>query len=296
MGQHIELDPTRSAMARLFARSLTSTSWSLSVISATVATVAALTHDRAFAQGRLEASYSISAARITIGNASVSAEIGETDYTASMSARGSGVMRILSSGDGNLKIQGHILDGVPVPERYVSSTTADDDTLDVKMSFENGVATALEASPPPQSDDRVALTEQHRVGVMDPLTALFVPAGDGGPKETACARVLPIFDGRRRYDLKLAFKRIDQVKVGQGYEGPVVVCSMALLPIAGHRKSSPMLKFLTEGREMEIAFAPVAGTTLLAPLRVTVVYMLGNVVMQATRFSTSPATTGAAPR
>ena len=283
-------------MARLFARFLTSPSWSLCVISATVATLAALTHDRAFAQGRLEASYSISAARIPIGNANVTAEIGETEYTASMSARGSGIMRILSSGDGNLKIQGHILDGLPVPVRYVSSTTADDDTLDVKMSFENGVAAALEASPPPPSDDRVALTEQHRFGVTDPLTALFVPAGDGGPTQAACARVLPIFDGRRRYDLKLAFKRMDQVKVGEGFSGPVVVCSMALLPIAGHRKSSPMLKFLTGGREMEIAFAPIAGTSLLAPLRVTVFHMLGNLVMQATKFVTSPATIGAAPR
>jgi hypothetical protein len=282
-------------MPRLFARFLTFPSSSLCAISATVATIAALTHDRAFAQGKLEASYSISVARITIGNASVTAEIGETDYTASMSARGSGVLRILSSGDGNLKVQGHIRDGLPVPARYVSSTTADDDKLDVEMSFENGNATALEASPPPPSADRVALTEQHRNGVMDPLTALFIPVGDAGLTQAACARVLPIFDGRRRYDLKLDFKRFDRVKVGEGYEGPVVVCAMALLPIAGHRKSSPMLNFLTGGREMEIAFAPVAGTALIAPLRVTVFYMLGNLVMQATKFMTSSSTVGTTP-
>jgi hypothetical protein len=71
---------------------------------------------------------------------------------------------------------------------------------------------------------------------------------------------------------------------------------MALQPIAGHRKSSPMMKFLSEGREMEIAFAPVVGTSLLAPFRVTVFYMLGNLVMQATRFVTHPVTVGAAPR
>jgi hypothetical protein len=92
------------------------------------------------------------------------------------------------------------------------------------------------------------------------LTALFIPAGDGGPTQTV-ARVLPIFDGRRRCDLVLAFKRIDQVKVGQGIEGPVVVWSMALLPVAGHGKSSPMLNFRPEGAWR--LRAPVAGATFL---------------------------------
>lgn len=265
---------------------------SIRAILGTIVAVAALTHEPAFAQGRLEANYSISAARITIGNASVTAQIGETEYSASMTGRGSGVMRILASGDGNMTVQGQVRDGHPIPVRYVSATKADDDALDVKMSFENGNVVDVEASPAPPGDDRVALTAQHRDGVTDPLTALFIPAGDAGPKQAACARELPIFDGRRRYDLKLAFKRIDQVKLG-GYSGPVVVCSLVLGPIAGHRKSSPMMNFLTNGREMEIAFAPVAGTAVLAPLRITVFHMLGNVVMQATRFETGPATVGA---
>jgi hypothetical protein len=254
--------------------------------------VAAVTHEPAIAQGRFEANYSISAARITIGNASVTAQIGETEYSGSMTGRGSGVMRILASGDGNMTVQGQVRDGHPIPVRYVSATKADDDTLDVKIAFENGNAVEVEASPAPPGGDRVALTDQDREGITDPLTALFIPAGDAGPTQAACERVLPIFDGRRRYDLKLAFKRIDQVKL-DGYSGPAAVCSLVLVPIAGHRKSSPMMKFLTEGREMEIAFAPVVGTPVLAPLRITVFHMLGNLVMQATRFVAGPATVGA---
>jgi hypothetical protein len=44
------------------------------------------------------------------------------------------------------------------------------------------------------------------------------------------------------------------------------------------------LTFLTDGRDVEMALAPIAGTRLLAPFRITATYMLGNVVMQATRF------------
>jgi phosphoenolpyruvate carboxylase len=44
----------------------------------------------------------------------------------------------------------------------------------------------------------------------------------------------------------------------------VVVCSVSYEPIAGHRPSTPLVKYLSEGREMEMALAPVAGTRLLA--------------------------------
>jgi hypothetical protein len=36
------------------------------------------------------------------------------------------------------------------------------------------------------------------------------------PKE-GCRRTLPIFDGHQRYDLKLAFKRMDKMTAEKGY-------------------------------------------------------------------------------
>jgi hypothetical protein len=254
------------------------------------------------AQARLEAGYTISVARIPIGSATSTGNITDSEYTLSMSGRASGAMRVLSSGDGSLLASGSLKDGRPVPLRYTSTTTSDDDTLDVKMTFEDGNVKDLTASPPPPSPDRVALTEAHRQAVVDPLTALLVPAADGGDGLTpaVCGRVLAIFDGRRRYDLKLAFKRIERVKADKGYAGPVVVCSMVFQPLAGHRASSTLMKFLTEGREMELAFAPIAGTRLLAPFRVTITHMLGNLVVQANRFealppASAPASTAAEP-
>jgi len=80
-------------------------------------------------------------------------------------------------------------------------------------------------------------------------------------------------DGNHRYDLKLAFKRTDKVTAEKGYAGPVVVCSVSYEPIAGHRSSTQLVKYLSEGREIEIALASVAGTRLLAPFRVLIVSM-----------------------
>jgi hypothetical protein len=63
-----------------------------------------------------------------------------------------------------------------------------------------------------------------------------------------------------------------------------VVCSLTFQPVAGHRASSPLIKYLSEDREIEITFAPVTGTHVLAPFRIAITNMLGNLVVQANRF------------
>jgi len=51
------------------------------------------------------------------------------------------------------------------------------------MTFEDGVAKLLTAEPPPKPD-RVPVTEAHRIGVTDPLSAMLIPVvvdGFSGP-------------------------------------------------------------------------------------------------------------------
>jgi hypothetical protein len=171
-------------------------------------------------------------------------------------------------------------------------------TSDVRMVLDEGNVKELVATPPPSSD-RVPLTNSNRQRIVDPLTALlFSAAAPGeGLSQEACRRTLPIFDGHQRYDLKLAFKGMDQVTAEKGYAGPVVVCSVSYEPIAGHRANIPLVKYLSEGREMEIALAPITGTRLLAPFRLLAVSTLANLMIEANRFETimAPAAAGAPP-
>lgn len=238
------------------------------------------------AQGRLDASYTISLARIGIGNAKATAEFGDDRYAVAASGRARGLMRIFASGEGTLSARGSIDGSRAVPMEFIARTTTDDDTLDVKLAMADGNVTELSASQPKSEPDRVPLTDAHRRGILDPLTALLLPAtADGnGAGEAACQRTLAIFDGRRRFDLKLAFRRMDKAKAEQGYAGPVVVCAVAFHAVAGHRPASAMVRYLSDGRDIEIAFAPIAGTRMLAPLRVTIANLLGNLVVQADRF------------
>jgi len=146
---------------------------------------------------------------------------------------------------------------------------------------------------PPRSPDSAPIADADRKNISDPLTAMFLPVGetgDGLNKET-CQRTLPIFDGRQRYDLQLDFKRLDKVAANNGYSGPLVVCSLSYRPIAGHRVSAPLVKYLSESREIEIALAPLAGTHLLVPYRLVVPNLVANLVVQVNRFETSIETT-----
>jgi Protein of unknown function (DUF3108) len=91
-----------------------------------------------------------------------------------------------------------------------------------------------------------------------------------------------------RYDLRFAFKRVEPVHAEKGYAGPAVVCAVYFSPIAGHIPDRAAIKYLAELRDMELWLAPIAGTRVMVPYRVTVPTPLGVGVLQATQFVSVP--------
>jgi hypothetical protein len=249
------------------------------------------------AETRLEAHYSASVAGLNVGKTDIAVVIGNAEYTSAASGRASGLLRTLVSGEGTLATRGALVDNRLVPASFSARTVGDDETSAVTMTLEGGDAKDVTAETSDPGAERVPLTAEHRKGVVDPLSALLVQVGGSGAvvAAEACQRTLPIFDGRRRFDLTLSFKRLDQVKA-KGYAGPAVVCAVAFKAIAGHRVGSPLVKYLG-GREIELTLAPIGGTRLLAPFRLSIANMLGDIVVEATAFeaSTTPATADALP-
>jgi len=240
--------------------------------------------DHAHAEGKLDASYTISFARIRVGDIAATGVFGEGEYAISARGHAGGIMKVLVDGEASFSTHGTIKDGYLVPTTFTSKIVSDAEPSDVTMVLDEGSAKELAAAAPPKSD-RVPVTQANRQGIVDPLTAMLFSAAAAGEglSQDVCRHTLPIFDGQQRYDLKLAFKRMDKVTAEKGYAGPVVVCSVSYEPIAGHR-AYPLVKYLSEGREMEIALAPLAGTRLLAPFRASVVSGLANLVIEANRF------------
>ena len=258
--------------------------------------MAAAVGDHAQAQGNLDAGYTISFARIPVGEITATVVFGDSEYAISARARAGGAMKVISvDGEGSFTTRGTIKDGHPVPTNFTSKIVSNTGNSDVTMVLDEGSVRELAATPPP-SQDRVSVTVANRRSIVDPLTAVLFSTAAAGEtlSQDACRRTLPIFDGHQRYDLKLAFNRMDKVTAEKGYAGPVVVCSVSYEPIAGHRASIPLVKYLSEGGEMEMALAPIAGTRLLAPFRLSVLSMLANLTIEANQFETimAPAPVG----
>jgi hypothetical protein len=237
----------------------------------------------------LDASYTISFARIRVGDITATVVFGPTEYAMSARGRAGGLMKAIMDGEGSFTTRGTVTDGHPVPTYFTSKIVSNAQTSDVTMALDDGRVKELVATPL-SSQGRVPVTEANRQGIVDPLTAmLFSSAATGALSQEACRRTLPIFDGHQRYDLKLAFKRMDKVVNEKGYAGPVVVCSLRYEPIAGHSASNTLVKYVSEGREMELALAPIAGTRWLAPIRFSIASTIANLVIEAGRFEVTEA-------
>jgi hypothetical protein len=265
--------------------------WRMISAAALILAAAAASGGPAHGQGRFEAHYSVTIAGIPVGQGVWVADIAEDQYTTAASGRVTGLARVLTDGEGYGAARGRVHSGRLAPTSYAVTVMADRRPDEVRMAFAAGGVKDLHVWPPiPDAPDRVPITDAHRRGVMDPLSAgiLFVGGGGEVVSQDACRRTVPIFDGRQRYDLRLAFKRMDWVKAEKGYEGPVVVCMVVYQPLAGHRPDRPSIRQLAESHDMDIWFAPIAGTRFLAPFRISMPTMIGTAVLQADQFVSSP--------
>jgi hypothetical protein len=254
-------------------------------------TMAEAPQRRAFAQGKLDARYVVTLSGLPIGRGTWVIEIGDDSFTASASGATAGLLRVFASGQGQSAAHGAISGGQLVPSTYASRIVADEKSDDVRMVLSGGAVKELAVNPPTvASPDRVPVTEAHRRGVSDPMTASLIRVpGSGdmlGPR--ACQRTLTIFDGRMRYDLQLVFKRLDRVSSERGYQGLAVVCAVFFSPIAGHVRDRYAIKYLAQLRDIELWLAPITGTRVMVPFRVAVPTPIGLGVLQATEFVSTP--------
>jgi hypothetical protein len=90
-----------------------------------------------------------------------------------------------------------------------------------------------------------------------------------------------------RFDLQLSFNRIEQVHARKGYQGPVAVCGVRFVPVAGHVPDRPAIKYLAAQHDMEIWLAPIAGTRVVVPYKISLPTPLGRAVLEAAEFVTT---------
>jgi hypothetical protein len=253
----------------------------LTIIAAALAWPAA-----AGAQGKLEAHYTASLASIPIGKGTFTVEISEHQYTAQATGSTTGLLKIFTGGQGTSTGRGTLSGGKLMSSIYASTISTTKKIDDTRLTVAGGNVKDSKVDPPIDTDpERIKITEEHQHNITDPISASLVRVSDGDMLAPgACQRTLAIFDGRLRYDLQLAFKRMETVKADKGYAGKAVVCSVTFAPVAGFIPSRAAIKYLVKQRDMEVWLAPIAGTRVLVPFRVQGPTPIGEARLEADQF------------
>ncbi|MCR4524241.1 MULTISPECIES: DUF3108 domain-containing protein [Bosea] len=241
----------------------------------------------------LDARYDVSLLGITLGTASLSGGIDNSGYKLDMSAKLTGIAGGVTGGRGSGAATGVLVGGRLAPKTFAVSSANSSESRTVRMALAEGSVAGIDIEPPiDEKPDRVPLNDSHKRNIVDPLSAFLMPVNGKG-KDGACNRTLPIFDGAARYDIKLTSAGTRNVKL-EGYSGPVSICQARYVPIAGHRALRPSTKFMAENRDITTWLAPIAGTDVMVPVRISVKTMIGTAVIEASSFKVDPGVTASA--
>ncbi len=230
--------------------------------------------DRAEAKSDLSllGDYNLSIAGLPFAKAKMSMAIKGRDYAAQVKIETWGIAKLVVESKSHAKASGRLGRNTVRPARYSMDSKTRKLTTNVRMRLSGGSIRDLSARPALRKlPDRVEVKSRHKSNVLDPLSAAIVPyraKGDTLGKD-ACKQRIPIFDGWTRYDVKLYFRRFENVRTA-GYTGPAAVCGARWVPVAGHRPNKKTVIYLRENKNLETWLVPAPGNQFLIPYRISI--------------------------
>jgi hypothetical protein len=240
--------------------------------------------------GMFSATYSISIAGIPIGKAAAESRFNGRQYTLTINGFTSGVSRLVSDATANLASNGSIYGSRVLPASYRLATSDGGHVASIEMRMNGGTVTDVKTIPEPREvPDRVPLNGRDKQNIVDPLSALILPAPGVAnmTAEQACDRTVRIFDGFQRFDVRMSYKRQREINGREGsYSGPVYVCSARFVPVAGHVPKR--VKSLANNKSIEIWLAPISDMSLLVPYSIQLNIPLGTLVVRANNLTFGP--------
>lgn len=268
----------------------------------------------------VQADYKLSLMGLPIGMAHLSMRRTDPTYEIEAHARLTGLSTLLASLDikaqvqgnlkevhGNLKeAQGNLKDMHLSPNVYNTISRTTQNTQQTQISWSDEKVKTIEMNPPLKEEpDRVPLSEDFKIHVLDPLSATMIlldkqimNKGEKGSSSAAaggfsCDQTLPIFDGTARFDLQLVppfeEKKDPLPKIeGHPFSGSILHCSVRYQPLAGHRPGKSNVKFLSESKKIGIWLASQEPLRFAFPYRISLPTRWGAGVLELTHVDIQP--------
>ena len=176
--------------------------------------------------------------------------------------------------------EGLIVEDALHPARFAFSAIEKNETKSREILYdENGVPT-LSFDPPLPKEEIEKTPPSERRNTLDPVSAFLLPVV---ANENPCDRKLPVYDGKRRYDLQLVFDREDELTTrNNGYSGPAIRCKVRVQPRTGLERGK-LTTMLQQRDDTYIWLAPVNYGTIYIPVRVQLRTPIGGAVLDVVK-------------
>lgn len=240
------------------------------------------------AQIRVVATYDVALAGFSLGEVRLTARFKGPSYRMKSEGRFSIFLGRTYKSSGTAASDGRLTKVGPETVNFVVSYEGGDKKEKRRISFENGDVVDVTIVPQKKRGKRrVPVTRAQLKDVLDPLSAAFLHAQTG---DSVCDNTVPIFDGRLRYDVAFAPKRIEALPkdAPRGLSRSAEVCAVKFVPVSGHKPDNPVIKYLSQTNSMEAWLVRLPETDLYIPYWVGVPTILGSAAVALTEIEVNP--------
>ncbi len=186
--------------------------------------------------------------------------------------------------------RGRLAGREPRPEAagQTSAWSGRERIMDVR--YADGRPIVARVVPTPDQDEREPVSDEDVRGTVD-LASAILSLSLGAEAGRGCTGRVPVFDGRRRYDLiaeRIGVERIRRFGRA-GYEPNALKCRVTVERISGFKKHSDHDESDTHRRSGTVWFAPSGAGLPHAPMRIEVDTPWGMVIAHLLRVRRVPA-------
>ena len=244
----------------------------------------------AFAQlgsSKIAATYDISFNGLHLGKFKMNSDISGRNYTMNSRAKITLFGGLFYEWKGNSQSTGRITRRGPRPASYSFNFKDNKKRGTVRIKFANNAVSKVERVPnKPRSPKVIPVTRKHLKGVFDPLSAVMLFTRRGKDPRSVCNNIIPVFDGKQRFSLRMSFKKISRISRSQSgaYSGSVIVCRVKYIPVAGHKRGQKETSFMAKTNGIEIWLMPMPASRLFVPYHIVLPTPLGSATATAVNF------------
>ena len=224
--------------------------------------------------------YNVSLGSFNLGSFQISGTVQDGQYR----MRGGGNFSVLKgfvfNWQASINGSGLVTTAGPSPASYSFNQSDGKMSERLRIDFGDGYVKSVTISPRRRPyPGTIPVRKEQLQDVVDPLSGIFLTARSDDPRADlgVCNQLLPMFDGRSRFDLVLKPKKRVMVRNNAAgpYSGPAAVCGVKFIPISGYPRGDPGIEQLRQSNQIEVWLIPLRGTDMYVPYRIVMPTTVG---------------------